>query len=47
MTFVSVFDKNKKQNTTAPKIRGGKAVTGRDPVTFRQFSAAAAHAWRR
>jgi hypothetical protein len=37
MTFVSVFDKNKKQNTTAPKIRGGKAVTEPKPEKGKEY----------
>ena len=42
VTFVSVFDKNKKQNTTAPKMRGGKPVAETKPEKGKEYKVAPA-----
>jgi hypothetical protein len=42
VTFVSVFDKNKKQNTTAPKMRGGKPVPETKPEKGKEYKVAPA-----
>ncbi len=42
VTFVSVFDKTRKQNTTAPKILGGKPVAETKPEKGKEYKVAPA-----
>jgi hypothetical protein len=42
VTFVSVFDKNKKQNTTPPKMRGGKPLAETKPEKGKEYKVAPA-----
>lgn len=42
VTFVSVFDKTKKQNTTAPRIRGGKPIAEPKPEKGKEYKVAPA-----
>jgi hypothetical protein len=42
VTFMSVFDKNKKQNTTPPKMPGGKAIEETKPEKGKEYKVAPA-----